>query len=228
VPHADFETEFDYDCDMTTGFVPNPKEQKRVGYLVSFAGLETLTLKPDLGVFVPYNASGPTDYKGITLTPATDPTQGRMPTAQVVGVMEKFTWRGGICDAITIDFYVSQQNALLIKQLVQAALKSTAVTTLAYWICSYDDETKQWFEQAFPADDSGIVTGHINGRAKPILEAHLTPTKVSADVDVNVYKAKVSIVPMGETLHNLCFAASPKQNVVRQWGLAISGVQAPP
>jgi len=220
VPHIDFETEFDYDCDRTAAFVPHPQEQKRAGYLVNLVGMKKqLSLKQDLTVYVPYNETGTLAYQGVTLTKDTSPNASRMYRTNVVGVIEKFTWRGGICDAITIDFFVSQENAVKIKSIVQAALRSTQVTTLAWWICAYDDETKLWFEQAYPDPAKKGVTGHINGRTKPILEAHLTPTKVGDNIDTNVYRAKISIVPIGEGTFNMCFAASPGKPVIRSWGV---------
>jgi hypothetical protein len=131
---------FDFDCDMGYGFLPDPNEHKRVGYVTAFAGLGMAeALRADLNVTSP-------------LTRVATP---------VVGVIAKFDWAGGIGDPLKIDMYLSQENAVQLKALQQKVLTTTKVTALDYIIINYDQETKQWFTQAAPQDPPlpGIVPG---------------------------------------------------------------------
>jgi hypothetical protein len=185
---------FDYDCDMSYAFVPDPNKQERVGYVTAFAGLAQ-ALKADLTVTNP-------------LTRATTP---------VVGVIAQFEWAGAVGDPLKIDMYVSQENAAQLKVLQQQALKTTKVTALNFSIINYDQETKQWFTQAAPQNPplSGIVPGGQN----PELNVDLTPVPVKEGIEVNVYQVSVQIAPGANQAYTLTFANSSAKPVVKAWGL---------
>jgi hypothetical protein len=185
---------FDYDCDMSYAFVPDPNKQERVGYVTAFAGLAQ-ALKADLTVTNP-------------LTRATTP---------VVGVIAQFEWAGAVGDPLKIDMYVSQENAAQLKVLQQQALKTTKVTALNFSIINYDQETKQWFTQAAPQNPplSGIVPGGQN----PELNVDLTPVPVKEGIEVNVYQVSVQIAPGANQAYTLTFANSSTKPVVKAWGL---------
>jgi hypothetical protein len=187
---------FDYDCDMSYAFVPDPNQQERVGYVTAFAGLGLAqALKADLTVTNP-------------LTRATTP---------VVGVIAQFEWAGAVGDPLKIDMYVSQENAAQLKVLQQQALKTTKVTALNFSIINYDQETKQWFTQAAPQNPplSGIVPGGQN----PELNVDLTPVPVKEGIEVNVYQVSVQIAPGANQAYTLTFANSSTKPVVKAWGL---------
>jgi hypothetical protein len=203
----------------------DPHQFQRVGYMVQLSGFGFQAagnwkgLAKDLLVTVPFNESAGPIYKGMPWH-AWNP----MPNwAEVAGVISSFEWRGGACDPIEIEFYISQQNALQIKQLMQKSLLTTKVESMIWWLADYDNETKLWYDQSYPQDPDYGITGRINGRVKPELETHLTPEKIADNVDVNIYKTKISVVPAGDQLWNLIFAASPKQPVVRCWGALLGG-----
>ena len=81
---------FNYACDMAYGFIQDPNEHQRVGYVTAFAGLGLpQALSADLTV--------------------TNPQTGAEMT--VVGVIAQFEWNGGVGDPLKIDMYVSQENA---------------------------------------------------------------------------------------------------------------------
>jgi hypothetical protein len=185
---------FDYDCDMSYAFVPDPNKQERVGYVTAFAGLAQ-ALKADLTVTNP-------------LTRATTP---------VVGVIAQFEWAGAVGDPLKIDMYVSQENAAQLKVLQQQALKTTKVTALNFSIINYDQETKQWFTQAAPQNPplSGIVPGGQN----PELNVDLTPVPVKEGIEVNVYQVSVQIAPGANQAYTLTFANGSTKPVVKAWGL---------
>ncbi len=179
------------------------------------------TLTPDLTVGVPYNGATALNYKGLTLTAAAAGGSG-IPTATVVGVLEKFSWAGGVGDFIQFDFYVSQQNATLVKALQQLTLKHTKVTKLGWWIADYDQEAKQWFEQCFPLGD-GYFTAQINNKDNPELNVDMAPVKAKDGIDVNVYKISMQIAPGANLAYTMSHANSASKNVVKSWGLVIGG-----
>jgi hypothetical protein len=135
----------------------------------------------------------------------------------VVGVIEKFSWAGGVGDPIRIDAWVSQQNATQLKALQQTTLKTTAISALGFWIGDYDQETKVWFEQAYPA-----APAKVGAQLKPSgLNVDLSPTPVKAGIDVNVYKISLEIVPAANQASTLQFATSSKAKVAKSWGLVV-------
>jgi hypothetical protein len=181
----------------------DPNEHKRVGYVTS---LEISTsLVADLSVTVPTTKP---KYTGISIA-----SSG---AAKVVGVMEKFEWNGGVGDAIHIDFYVSQESATQLKALTQVSTYLKSKVTLGYWIVDYDQETKQWFEQAFPAT-SKTVTGTLSDE----LSVDLTPVVVKDGIDVFVYKVTMSVAPTPSKTQTLYFANSSTKKVTKSWGLAV-------
>jgi hypothetical protein len=211
---------FDYECDLSSGFVMDPNENKRFGYVTALDGFGLPEqLKQDLTVAVPYNKGGsptfgaPINYKRTAGSPTG--------TASVVGVLKQFHWAGGACDPIKLEFYASQGNAMQILSLQHNALKTTDIKTLGWWIADYDQDTKEWFEQAHPVSSSGGITGHINGREDPVLEVDLNPERVKDNVDVFVYKVTLEVVPAGKLRHKLHFASSAQKKLIRKWGVLI-------
>jgi hypothetical protein len=227
--------EFFYECDMKGGFVMNPKEHRRVGYVTQLIGMGLTDpgqgLAADLRVAVPYNNPSAPRYRGITIDGATySPLANRsgMPVAMttVLGVIKEFRWNGGVCDPIELEIYVSQENALKVKNLMAKTLTNTKINSLIWWIAEFDQETKQWFEQSFPTPITGI-TGQVNVKGEKerlaALKVDMTPVPVIENIDVNVYKIEIEVVPMGDKMFALSFAASvpAPQKVVRPWGLTL-------
>jgi hypothetical protein len=189
---------FNYACDFTAGFVQDPNEQQRVGYVTAFAGLGLpQALKADLTILDPQTVANLT----------------------VVGVIAQFEWNGGVGNPLEIQMYVSQENAAQLKMLQQTTLKTTNVTALNYLILDYDQEVKQWFTQAAPAQPplSGIVAGGSN----PELNVDMTPVAVKDGVDVYVYKVSVQLAPAANKAYVLTFANSATTPMAKAWGLVV-------
>jgi hypothetical protein len=196
---------FNFECDKDYGFMPDPNEHQRVGYVTAFAGLGLpRALSADLTVINP-------------LTRATTP---------VVGVIEKFEWEGGAGDPLKIDMYVSQENATHLKALQQATLATTKVSGLDYIIADYDHETKQWFTQAAPPKQP--LSGIVPGKENPELNVDLTPSPVKEGIDVNVYKVSVQIAPGANQAYELEFANSSSKPVTKSWGLVTGSLASAP
>jgi hypothetical protein len=215
---------FIYECDRESGFMPDSNIRKRVGYITKLDGFGlSHPAAPDLTVSVPY--SGQPKYSGITLA---QPAAGNAPrTASVVGVLDKFSWAGGVGDAIELDFWCSHDNASAIKLLQQSTPKTNAVKGLGWWIVDYDPEAKQWFEQSYPAGVTAI-TGLIAGQGNLELSVDLTPVPVTDGTDVDVYKVSISVVPAANQQYTLEFASSAGKPVIKSWGLVTGTLPAAP
>ena len=194
---------FEFECDKSSAFLPNPSAHKRVGYVTDLNGFG-VTLPKDLQVSLPFKPSYP--QLGATQGVAGGPI-----TAKVVGVIENFTWAGGVTDAITFQFDVSQANATALKA-VASSMPTTSVQSIGWWIGDYDEETKAWFEAAKPSSSPTL---------KAVIQGSLTQPALSAPAvgSVNVYKVSIKIVPQAHQSSTLSFANSSTQKVTKIWGL---------
>jgi hypothetical protein len=216
---------YEFDCDKDFGFLPDPNEHKSVGYITSLAGFnDAESFKPDLQVFVPWNGTGAQpSYPGLKF--AQPPSTSLLGKASVVGVIEKFSWPGGAGNPITIDFWVSQENATQLKAIQQSTLITAKVTALAWWICAFDQETKVWYERAYPKNVPAI-TGTIAGKDNPELNVDLAGVPVKDGIDVNVYKVSFSVQSAANQQYSLHFANSSTMPVVKAWGLTVGTLAA--
>jgi hypothetical protein len=196
---------FEFDCDMSSGFVMDPNEHKRVGWVTALNGfgLPADGLKADL----------------VIPNPMLPPKDGAPATMPAVGVLAKFSWAGGIQNPLVLEFYVSQENAFQIKTLQQTALRNTTVKAVNFTVVDYGQETKTWFT-AFASAQA--LSGIIAGKENPQLDVDLNPVAVKDGIDVNVYNITIAISPQANRVYNLKFASSPTKSVVKSWGL-VSG-----
>jgi len=213
---------FDFECDKSEAFVNNPNDHKTYGYVTAFYGVGlAAAFPPDLQVSVPFNNNtAPQHLGGYTPPSATAP----MASAKVVGVIEKFSWAGGVGDPICIDFFVSQENAVQIKTAQQSVLKTTTVKQLGWWIGAYDQEKKCWYEAAYPI--STTIVGLITGMPELNLDADLTPVPVKDGIDVNVYKIAIKVAPAADNVYPLQFQNSAYKPLVKNWGLIVGTLAA--
>lgn len=209
----------------------DPKEYRRVGYVTYLdgfglpAGTTPPGLAQDLTVSLPYNSSdaSPTfGYAGLALAAASANASG-LKIGKVVGVLDKFAWEGGLGSPLKLDFYVSQQNAFQIKALQQSALATTKVNALGWWIVDYDQETKMWYEAAFPKGVNA-VTGLLHDTDNPGLNVDLTPVPARDGLNVMVYKISLAVAPGANSQHALAFANSSTLQVAKSWGLVVGNL----
>jgi hypothetical protein len=199
---------FEFSCNMEAGFVMDPNQRGRLGYVTSLFGfgLEA-PFATDLQVSVPFNTGAKPAFTGLQYKSGSP-----VGSAKVVGVIETFKWDGGVGDMISLDFYVSQQNAVAIKSSQQHTLTTRAINSLAWWIVDYDQQAKMWFEQAYPV--GGSVTGLVAGQGGNLmLNVGLVP--VTAKID----KVSLAVEPGANRAYELQFAESSKIKVVKPWGL---------
>ncbi len=205
---------FAYECSKAAGFLPDPNEPQRVGYVTALT-IGTTEYAKDLQVFVP--AVQPVGFKGLgpVAPAAANEGFGRI---TVVGVLEKFEWDGGVGQPLKLEFYVSQHNAVQTKEAQQNTL-TTKIDTAAWWIADYDVETKKWYEQSFPTNAVGGVVGGT--KDQPELDVDLTGVPAKDGIDINVYKVAVSVAPAAKGQYTLHFANSPQTGVAKSWGLVV-------
>lgn len=218
---------FDLPCDWRSGFVMDPTKKQRFGYLIDLHGLGLgQPLPADIKVYTPFNAgaSGQLKYSELKLTGATP--EKPIGTANVVAVIDHFSWSGGVGDPISISCYVSSENGKQLKSLQQLTLKTTTISSLAWWIADFDEETKKWFEEAFPIAPKHI-TGQVNAPGKNDIRLHVStaPEKVAPNIDINVYNLQFEVVPAANQQCTFHFANSSTKKVVKSWGLVV-GSQA--
>ena len=207
---------FNFPCDWKSGFVMDPTRKQRVGYLLAFNGIGLPSELPqDITVFSPFNAQPA--YAGVAVADS---------QVKVVGVLDSFSWGGGVGDPISISAYISAENAFQLKALQQLTLKTTSVSKLAWWIADFDEETKEWFEQAYPQTPAAI-TGQLNAPGGRDIRLQISddPTKVAANIDVNVYNVYFEVVPAANQTAHFMFATSKQKKVAKGWGLVV-GTQA--
>jgi hypothetical protein len=213
---------FSFECDRASGFVMDPNAHRRVGYITTLDGFGLAhPLSPDIKVNSPWSGANAPSYAGFT-TSSGAPT-APVGTVDVVGVIEKWEWDGSVGGSINIDFYCSQQNATQIKMLEQLGLKTTNVKALGWWICDYDLEAKQWFEEAYPKNAKS-VSGIIAGKGNPELNVDLTPVLVKDGIEVSVYKVSIAVLPGANQQYALHFANSSTTSIVKSWGLTIGSL----
>lgn len=201
-------------CNKDAGFLPDPNQHQRVGYVTSLAVFGPNSLAADLQVSVLWNTETPPAYaplKGVNASGKASPTAA----VKVVGVISSLTWAGGVGDPLKISMYVSQQNASQIKAWQQMVKKTTAIKSLGLWVEDYDQETKQWFEAFFPLSPA-VLAGQL--AAPTSLTVSLTAVPAVAGTDVNVYKVDVSVAPPAGQSATLQFANSSKTKVAKSWG----------
>jgi len=203
------------DCDWTSGFVMDPSKKQRVGYLTTFEGLNMGEfLKPDIEVYSPYSSSE-TEYEGVEL----DEESGKI---TCVGVIESYSFAGGVGDPICVSAYISAENAEIIKAKTKGTLDTTILSSMSYWICNFDEENKVWYEEAFPKEPTEM-RGQLNAPGGKDLRLTVAsdPTKVHANIDINVYNLYFEMIPAADDTFAMHFATSSKTKFVRNWGLKV-------
>lgn len=220
---------FDFPCDWKSGFVMDPTKKQRIGYIVAFNGLGLgKELETDITAYTAFNkgATEKPKYSKIASNFTAPSAENPISSVKVVGVIDHFSWSGGVGDPISISCYVSSESALQLKALQQLTLKTTTISSLGWWIADFDEETKEWFEQANPLGP-GLITGQVNAPGKNDIRLHVStdPEKVAPNIDINVYNLQFEVVPAANKQFTLHFANSATKKVVKSWGLVV-GKQA--
>lgn len=220
----------DLNCDWKSGFMMDPTRKQRCGYLVGFNGLG-LNQEPakdndlfKIRVFTPYNAAS-NEYTEV----APEDLDGQK-VLDCVGVLESFSFGGGVGDPICISAYVSSEFANQLKAKQKASLETTIISKLAWWVVNYDVDDKSWFEEAYPKGNTessdGIVMGQLNaaGGTDVRLSVAEQPTMISPNLDVQVFNIYFEVVPASDTTYALSFRQGSTKAYVKGWGLQVGSV----
>jgi hypothetical protein len=220
-------------CDWKSGFVMDPTKKQRCGYLVAFNGLD-LNTEPTkdvddykIRVFTPYNAPG----KSYELVDVEDNDGQKI--LNCIGVIDHFSYAGGVGDPICISAYVSTEFANQLKAKQKASLTTTIIKKLGWWVVNYDVEEKGWFEEAYPRGTTekggGFVGGQLNaaGGKDVALQISDEPTKISPTMDVQVFHIYFEVVPGSDTTYALNFAQAKTKPFVKGWGLQVGNIAKP-
>src|SRR5215831_17730925 len=152
-------------CDWKSGFVMDPTAKQRCGYLMAFNGLglaDAPTKDKDpykIKVFTPFNAAGSPTY-----TQAAVQDLDGQKTLDCIGIIDSFSFGGGVGDPICISAYVSTELANQLKAKQKASLPTTVISQLGWWVVNYDVEEKGWFEEAYPKGNTASPTGFVAGQ----------------------------------------------------------------
>jgi hypothetical protein len=206
---------FAYECSKEAGFIMDPNDHKRIGYVTELDGIGlTQPLSQDLQVNLPFKpipGGIGSDLRSIQMV-------NGHPTAKVVGVLENFAWDGGVGGSIKLEFWVSKENMALLKAATSSGLKNTMVSAIGWSIADFDQETKTWYAAAKPV--RGALKGTISGgTANPELNIDPNPELVKDGIDVNVYKVTLQIVPNPHEPNQLLFANSSAKSMTKVWGM---------
>jgi hypothetical protein len=197
-----------FPCDLKSGFVMDPTKKQAFGYVTEFSGLGlSAALARDLTVHSAWSNSAPPTYAAAAGS-----------QLKVVGVLENFSWAGGVGDPISFSWYMSQENAQTLKTLQKASLKTLSISALGFWLASYDQDTKVWFEQAYPVSPPRL-TAQVNAPTPKDIRLHVADTAVKVPPNVDVYQVTLEVVPTAN--HRLSVAPSPKAKVAKNWGLVV-------
>jgi hypothetical protein len=220
----------DMSCDWKSGFVMDPTKKQRCGYLVAFNGLG-LNEEPakdkdayKVRVFSPFNAPE-NEYKGVKV----DDLDGQK-ILDCIGVIESFSFGGGVGDPICISAYISTEFANQLKAKQKASLATTAISKLGWWIVNYDVEEKAWYEEGFPKGDTtandGFVKGQLNANGGKDIRLSIaeSPTIISSNMDVQVFNMYFEIVPASDSTYALTFRQGKTKAYVKGWGLQVGAI----
>lgn len=199
---ADNTNSLDYECDWRLGFNFNPSTKGTIGYLTFWSGCGGLGLSKDVEVYNPFSGVGQTIATGATI--------------KCVGILESFHFTGDSDAPIRMVAYVSKETAANVRAKLAAPVCVTSVQ-VAWYIVSYDNDRKQWFEAAFVKD---------NARAQSFIDVEdgvlqlfidSKPSLVDERLDINVYRLEFQILPSEDTSTLLEFATGPTQRLVKEW-----------
>lgn len=198
----------DFECDWRFGFNLNPRSKGTVGYLLAWSGCGGLSLQKDVEVWNPFDAAGQTVVRGATI--------------KTIGLLESFHFAGGDDDPIRLSVYVSKGTAADVRAKLARPLQNTKLQ-LTWYIVSYDDEKKGWYEAALVRDTGKVEASVDTSNGELQMYVANEGTRISDTLDLKVYKLEFQIVPAANKTSLIEFATGPSQRLVKKWGVEDSG-----
>jgi hypothetical protein len=197
--------DFDFDCDHRFGFVMDPKGSATVGYLLVWSGLGGLALSPDIEVWNPFSSPGQRVLTGSSV--------------KCIGLLESLRFAGEEDDPMRFVCWVSQGTAANIRAKIARPLVNTKLE-MVFYIISYDDEKKQWFEAGLVKDGGRMKAALDTTGGEVQIFISNKPTRIKENLETKVYRFEFQVVPAAGETSTVEFALGPTQRFVKSWGAA--------
>jgi hypothetical protein len=192
-----------FQCDWRLGFNLQTGLKGTVGYLLSWSGCGGLNLKRDIEVWNPFSTPGQKVVSGRTI--------------KCIGLIERLSYEGDPTDPIRIKAYVSKGTAADIRARRARPLTNPRLK-LAWYIISFDESDKLWFETAYVKDPK-LADASIDSTGGNLqLFVDSKATRISDTLDIGVYGFEFQVVPASKKKCTLEFANGSKLRLVKQWG----------
>ena len=192
-----------FDCDWRFGFNLHALGKGTVGYLLFWSGCGGLNLKKDVQVWNPFDSAGQTVVQG--------------PKIDCIGLIESFRFEGGEDDPIRISAYVSKDVAADVRATLARPLPTTKVK-VGWYIISYDDDDKCWYESSLIRDKKNAEANIDTSDGVMQMFIANQGTRIAETLDLKVYKLEFQIVPAAGKNTLIEFATGPSQRLVKKWG----------
>jgi hypothetical protein len=191
-----------YDCDWRLGFNLDPHRKGTIGYLLFWSGCGGLSLTKDIEVWNPFSGGGQSIDAGATV--------------KCIGLIESFKFAGEDDAPIRIVAYTSSETAANVRAKLSKPVTATSVQ-VAWYIVSFDDDRKQWFEASF-VKDNGRTQSNVD-TANGVLQLFVDnePVRIDERLDLKAYKLEFQIIPAEGASNLLEFATSSTQRLVLNW-----------
>ena len=157
----------------------------------------------DIEVWNPFTGAGQTVIRGETV--------------RCIGLIEDFKYQGGDTDPIRISCYISKGNQSNIRAKLAKPLTNTKVK-MAWYIISYDESAKQWYEAVKLVSPKIAQTNVNSAEGEMQIFMEKDPEKLSETLDINVYRFEFELIPQEKKKVRVQYATGPTKRVVRQWG----------
>lgn len=193
---------WNYGCDWNLGFSVNPQKKGTIGYLTFWSGCSGLSLTKDVEVWNPIS----------TATQAV----GTGPTIKCIGLIEAFEFAGDVEAPIKVTAYVSRDTAANVRAKLSKPITATTVQ-VAWYIVSYDEDRKQWYEAAFIKDGQRAKASidTVNGEVQ--LAVDTEPVQIMNTLDIRAFRMTFQMVPAPAASNTLQFASGATQRLVTKW-----------
>lgn len=203
MPAMDSDTNsLDYDCEWRLGFNLDPLAKGTIGYVLFWSGCGGLSLTKDVEVWNPYSGGGQTVITGATI--------------KCIGLIESFRYAGDNDAPIRIVAYVSKETAANVRAKLANPVTATSVQ-VAWYIISFDDDKKEWFEAAFVKDSAKAQASVDTAGGVLQLFIENKPVRVDDRLDLKVFKLEFQIIPAEGASTLLEFATGSTQKLVKNW-----------
>ncbi|MBK9265480.1 MAG: hypothetical protein IPM54_37550 [Polyangiaceae bacterium] len=183
----------------------DPKGSATVGYLLVWSGLGGLALSPDIEVSNPFSSPGQRVLSGARV--------------KCIGLLESLRFAGEEDDPMRFVAWVSQGTAANIRAKIARPLSSTKLE-MVFYIISYDEEKKQWFEAGLVKDGGRMKAALDTTGGEVQIFISNKPTRIAENSETRVYKFEFQVVPAAGETSIVEFALGPTQRFVKKWGAA--------